>query len=728
METEDELSEGDYSGLSAQQRGRSGSTTVFGRANGASSRSNGSLAAGFGVPKRSGTPEPWVRRLADDGLSYYYLNKIDGTMQWTMPEPDPSSVTYSSSSHSNGNGTAYGVSHSSTSARQPELQRADSRLRSGSSASNALRGRSDSATGYTSAYSDDSDVDPLDRRPSAFTSHNLHSSTTNGTRQPPVVQPSRTPIQTVSELTAAEKMAQTLQQSLSPTPPESVTDMSGLARQSVAAVIDYIQAHGVSNQPLQQRELSIRILDAVASIRNLLCISSPAYGHISSSLYPKDGLDPRANAFSQAIQAQLKPAQRKVTATLSKLVLAELAANYDASGFTSDAPSRMVADAQDLDKAIITFVMEVQRSNSQMAVQPPRSRPTAKRLRAALSPSNIGLGLVGAGAAATWKGFGWVAIEPPKDMPPRALAPDATSELKSFVDRAHERLGALAQTFLGTASRKFLASSHRISFFFIDTVTVVDQIHLHSRNALAALHSALLFVASINIAGTVDIDGINRDGVVSNEDIYMQCVQKARVSVRTLEAVIQAVYDDSAAILLVMQSNARSRPATVMALEPLVHAITTNLGTLQQTIQALLHIGQDQSDMAQNDYRESIKWRTSRVSMIDSSFGRTLHELSSYGDSSYPEESEDVVGFEDAFRKPPPSKPVGSIESSTLYGTDPSLSESYTEGSHRRGDSAATTTTWQRPGHKPSDSIDSFAASAEMVGDDDDLGSWNHAR
>ena len=42
--------------------------------------------AGFGIPKRTQTPEPWVRRLADDGMSYYYVNKYDGQISWTVPE------------------------------------------------------------------------------------------------------------------------------------------------------------------------------------------------------------------------------------------------------------------------------------------------------------------------------------------------------------------------------------------------------------------------------------------------------------------------------------------------------------------------------------------------------------------------------------------------------------------------------------------------------------------
>ncbi|KAJ3858256.1 hypothetical protein EV359DRAFT_69158, partial [Lentinula novae-zelandiae] len=41
---------------------------------------------GFALPRRTDTPEHWIRRLADDGLSYYYLNQVNGSVQWTRPE------------------------------------------------------------------------------------------------------------------------------------------------------------------------------------------------------------------------------------------------------------------------------------------------------------------------------------------------------------------------------------------------------------------------------------------------------------------------------------------------------------------------------------------------------------------------------------------------------------------------------------------------------------------
>lgn len=259
---------------------------------------------------------------------------------------------------------------------------------------------------------------------------------------------------------------------------------------------------------------------------------------------------------------------------------------------------------------------------------------------------------------------------------------------------------------------------------------IVDQIQANGRAAIAFLHAALLFVASIHVARAVDIDGINREGVASHEDIYIQSVQKARVLVRTLEVAVQALYDDGATMFLNIQASAGSWHTTAETLESLIHPITANLGLVQHTVEALLHIGQDQSDMAQNDYRGSIEWRMSRISMIDSNLGRTLREISTFEENTYLEEAEDVVDMAHALSKPAVLKPASSQDSSTSYATDgSSMPESSTEGSHRRGDSAATTSTWRRPGHKPSDSIDSLAASTEMAGDDfldDDDGLLNN--
>lgn len=457
LEADDELSDADF-GVSSPPRSRSGTGigTAYGQVNGGRPSNGGPV--GFGLPKRSGTPEPWIRRLADDGLTYFYVNKLDGSVRWTLPEA-------SSTPRSNGLATpTTSMSHStSDSAKRRDADGSSSRMRGDSSTSFFSRERSDSAAGLTSVYSDDSDVDPLERlRGSTKRLHASNSSRTMDSRQgvSQVQSQSHPHPATIgqTDLTSAEKLAQALQNTLAPAPPESLTDLSGVARQAVASVITYIQGHGVFSRVEEQEELEGRIADAVVSIRNLLSISSPPYGHISSSLYPKDGPSPPASALAQSMQAQLKPAQRRVTATLSKLVLAALAAQYDANSFASDAPSRMEADAGELDRALVTFVLEVQRTNNSAAGQTQR-KPMLRRLRATLASTNVGLGLSGAGAAGDWKGFGWVMLPDGNPQPSRALGVDVLTAMKTTATRLDEKLSVLQTSAMADPSAGKLSYS-----------------------------------------------------------------------------------------------------------------------------------------------------------------------------------------------------------------------------------------------------------------------------
>jgi son of sevenless-like protein len=234
------------------------------------------------------------------------------------------------------------------------------------------------------------------------------------------------------QLTSAEKLAQTLQNSLAPVPADSVTALSTVARQSVAAIVTAVQTHDPSARPSSQALLEDRILASVVAIRHLLYISSPPYGHVPSHLYRRDGPG-SGSSIPQSLQAQLKPAQRRVTATLSKLVLAALATQYDTISLTSEVSERMETDAAELDRALVTFVTEVQKIHNQMP------QPPSRRLFATLLPTNVGLGLIGAGAAGRWKGFGWAPIDSQR-QPKRDLTADVLAELKSEIAELEEKL------------------------------------------------------------------------------------------------------------------------------------------------------------------------------------------------------------------------------------------------------------------------------------------------
>jgi son of sevenless-like protein len=404
-------------------------------------RSNGTRndrAAGFGLPKRTGTPEPWVRRLTDNGMSYFYQNKLDGSVQWTLPGVN-------STAPANGHTGIHAQSDLGTTASDHPPQSLH-----GSDSTYVQLGHNDATNNQGNVYSDDSDVDPVDKL-AGFSRRHQSSGLVRGSDSQLLPQPGSSqnatqpypslPADLDPQLTSAEKLAHTLQYNLAPPPPESITTLSAIARQSVAAIVTVVQSHDPSDRLSSQTLLEDRISDSVIAIRHLLYISSPPYGHVPSHLYHRDG-PTSGPSIPQSVQAQLKPAQRRVTATLSKLVLAALASQYDAKSLTSEVSERMETDAAELDRALVTFVNEVQKIHNQMPHAP------SKRLFATLSPTNVGLGLMGAGAAGGWKGFGWVPIDS-QLQPKRDLSADVLAELKVEIAEMEEKLVDLHSAVFG---------------------------------------------------------------------------------------------------------------------------------------------------------------------------------------------------------------------------------------------------------------------------------------
>ncbi|KAI9443246.1 ras GEF [Lactarius indigo] len=634
-------------------------------------RSNGpqnGRIAGFGLPKRTGTPEPWVRRLADDGLSYFYLNKLDGSVQWTLPESSPAT-------HVNGHTPPPAQSDPVV----PIGPQPHSRNRSDSAY--VRTGNTDGGTGDGNVYSGDSDGETHDKYGATSTKQpNLVYAADSQTSLQPTSSynltqshPSLIADTSDPHLTSAEKLAQGLQHALAPPPPDSVIALSALTRQSVAAIVTAVQSHDSPNRPLAQASLENRIADSVIAIRHLLYISSPPYGHVPSHLYPRDGTA-SSSSVPQLLQAQLKPAQRRVTATLSKLVLAALAAQYDTKSFTSEVSERMETDAAELDRALVTFVTEVQKINDQVPHEP------SKRLFAALLPTNVGLGLMGAGAAGGWKGFGWVGTDAQR-QPRRDLSADVLAELKAATAQLEEKLVDLHSTvFEGGEARHIYG---------------LGQI------AIAWLHSVLSSFADVNLARTVDVDGINREG--HSGDAYLQSVHKARALVRAVEAYLQSLYDDGASLLLAITtpSSFWTGPLSPPSerVRSLSVSIKNNVAQTFQSLEALLSVGQEQAANGPSDYRGSIEWRMSRILTSDSNLGRTLKELA-VEDDSYDEEGEDLVDIEHAFGRKPvtlkPPVPLGpSHSSSALYSNPSQTSESSLEAAPRpRAESAAPLPSW----------------------------------
>jgi son of sevenless len=664
--------EGDLSDVDFRAQRVRPDTTVdpYGRTNGA----RNDRAAGFGLPRRTGTPEPWVRRLADDGLSYFYQNRLDGTVQWTTPGVNSTPTANGHTGAQSQNDLPITIDHSLQS-----LQRPDSTY--------VRLGHSDGITNNGNVYSDDSDVDPLDRL-AGFSRRQQSSGMVRGSDSQSLPQPVSSESSTQlrpelladldPQLTSAEKLAQTLQHSLSPPPPESITALSTIARQSVAAIVTAVQSHDPSSRPSSQTLLEDRISESVIAIRHLLYISSPPYGHVPSHLYHRDGPS-SGPSIPQPLQAQLKPAQRRVTATLSKLVLAALAAQYDTRSLTSEVSERMETDAAELDRALVTFVTELQRIHSQMPHAPSR------RLFATLSPANVGLGLMGAGAAGCWKGFGWVPIDP-QHQPKRDLSSDVLAELKVEIAELEEKLVDLHSAVFGSTGGPLQLT--RITLYE-SMYLAAPEVHTLGQSAVAWLHSALSFFADINLARTVDVDGINREGHTG--DAYLQSVHKARTLVRTVEAHLQSLNDDGGSLLLAITTPASQRTSSTNTLSErirsLVASLKNNVVQAFQTLEALLAVGQEQAAKGPSDYRGSIEWRMSRILNVDSNLGRTLQELASEDDSY--EEGEDLVDMEHALgRRPVALRPSASSSSAALYSNPSQTSESSLEPPHAHAENA----------------------------------------
>lgn len=362
------------------------------------------MQADFATLLRStGTPEPWVKRLADDGMSYYYYNKADGNVQWTRPEPT-----------------------------KPVLE------------STRLLPKKPNGGARLSVYSDDSDVHPAEPDPVRASPNHI-------------LPPQDLYVDESSELqlTSAERIAQSLQQVLSPSPPELLPDLSAAAKNAIQVVVDNIRLYGSSRRAEDDIQMDKMILTVVQAVRNLLYVSAVPSGQIPAFVLPKEA---RLHPPPSGSQSPLKPAQRKVTATLSRLVLSARAMQYDSGSSLSETLNRIEVDAEELERAVLSFVLDVQRAQHNAVPDSPESRPL-KRLRGVFMTANIGLGLPGAGVAGRWKGFGFVSLDDEEEIPKTILSTEVVNELNIYMAKLEKAFIAL-----GSAARSPDESPGMLSF------------------------------------------------------------------------------------------------------------------------------------------------------------------------------------------------------------------------------------------------------------------------
>ncbi|KAH8104489.1 ras GEF [Cristinia sonorae] len=654
-----------------------------------------SAVAGFGLPRRTRTPEPWVRRLADDGMSYYYVNTVNGQVSWSPPTaeldevPPPAYSSGTPQSAVNGNGRLY---NASSLASVPET----GRLRSDSAMSSSTRSRSDSTAYASSPQSDDMDMFPIQRnRGESSASVSASRPGTGNTRLEPVQNGNNA--RTRVSLTPAEQMAQALQKALAFPPPESPVDLSDHVREAIDIVVEYLQSTGSSRSTEEAREVDSRVLDVVATVRDLLYVTATPSGHIPSHLYPRSP-DGRGGLSNQALQSHLKASHRKVAGTLSKLVLSALAMQYDPVLSVADKPNRMESDATELERSVAAFVVEVQRFREQNGLSQTQDM---KRLRGVFATANLGHGLPGAGVGGNWRGFGYVPIEDVTALKPptKTLTGDVVTMLK------------LSAGTIETKLRGLMVISHNAS-------NQLERYQTDGNSLLSYISSFLTSVNDVNIAQHVDVDGVQS----GNHSQYMQTVEKARVLLRTLEASVQALFDDSVLLFVTIgeqgmsdNGSERDRIARYEHVDALLAAIRSNLGVILSALDALVAVGLDQAEISQQTYRNSIEWRRSRISMIDSDFNPLPSRL---------EPPEDVVDMELAFANPS-TRTVQSMDaSSTLYGPETAGMSNYAESiqfSESILDMSDTDTvgqTWSQEASETATLIDRPSPTAESFVDD----------
>lgn len=426
------MSDTDLAGLSSPQSSSRAGTGMSLGLNAPLEQGSVNEVAGFGVQKRSGTPEPWVRRLADDGMSYYYWNKHTDEVRWTAPDK-PSRQ---------GNGTVAvrrdavveAISVSSLASHSPHGYEMFQSLRSES----AMSQTQETSTGDgTSVYSDESDVQPRAQERAAV-ANPLQRSIAQAHQAGTL------------ELTSAEQAAQALQSALAAPPPPTVAELATAVQHAIADIVSCVHEVDLA-QPEHAQSLQDRVSTVVTTIRDLLYVTALPSGTVPDDL-AAEGDEARAH-----VQAQLKPTQRKVTATLSKLVLSVRALQYDADVVMDNAAGKVEADGLELKTALQAFVLDVQRYHRHSSLG-------AKRVRGTFSSDNLGLGLLGGGAAASWKGFGFVPLDEEDGAPGKMLGSDVLAELRDMVKQLVSHLHSFS-TAVQTPSRDMGAY---LGFFALD--------------------------------------------------------------------------------------------------------------------------------------------------------------------------------------------------------------------------------------------------------------------
>ena len=215
----------------------------------------------------------------------------------------------------------------------------------------------------------------------------------------------------------------------------------------------------------------------------------------------------------------------------------------------------------------------------------------------------------------------------------------------------------------------------------------MQEVRSRVQELVTHISAFLSMIADIHVARHVDIDGIRQAGNATADDHYSRSVENARGLVRSLETVVQAIYDDSSALLITAQGLhddpnvlRGEREASYDLLDSLSSSLNANMKLVKQTFEGLLSVGHEQADVAQGDYNGSIEWRMSRLSVINDHFGGAKRASTST-DPFY--ENEDVVDMELAFSRSGTKKTDKSYDSYRTLANPPNAPEAPATGPTR---------------------------------------------
>jgi son of sevenless-like protein len=328
------------------------------------------------------------------------------------------------------------------------------------------------------------------------------------------------------------------------------------------------------------------------------------------------------------VRQEIKPYQRKVTATLSKLVLSARAVNanpdWPVGGGRAGSSGRVESDAAELERAVTNFVYQIQRT---------AASSRAKRLQGVMLPGDgsagIGVGLIGGGVGGNWKGAGFVpvgdsALGAPAGGPEIRLGREVVSELAGLKVATEEKMSALRTAVEEYKSALAVVTGEITSAGTYDS-RAADLVILNGRLVVAQITDFLLHAEDVDISMGVDVMGTEDD-----DEAYLAGVKRARELIRTFETAKQALYDDGSVLLMASQAihvstlgtstltNATPTaktggPADVL-LQTAIPAIQSNLGTLMETLELLLDIAHDQAVVqAQRDppigYQDDVQYQ-----------------------------------------------------------------------------------------------------------------------